>query len=132
MRCLLCNVATNSRLAVNDQVRLQRRSEERTTLNVADTVTQERTSALNVERSGLICGLEGIKTGMTTGMTTGVKTDTKTDTGPTTPTSGAEGGPIRPRSNVVLRNRSLAFTGLFGSGGDPLRKALLSDQKFEP
>ena len=80
MRCLLCNVATNSRLAVNDQVRLQRRSEERTTLNVADTVTQERTSALNVERSGLICGLEGIKTGMTTGMTTGVKTGTKTDT----------------------------------------------------
>ena len=59
-------------------------------------------------------------------------TDTTTDTGPTAPTGGTEGGPIRPGSPVILENRSLAFTGLFGSGGDPLRKALLNDQKFEP
>ena len=59
-------------------------------------------------------------------------TDTTTDTGTTAPTGGTEGGPIRPASPVIQENRSLAFTGLFGSGGDPLRKALLNDQKFEP
>ena len=59
-------------------------------------------------------------------------TDTTTDPGPTAPTGGTAGGLIRPVPPVILENRSLAFTGLFGSGGDPLRTAVLNDQRFEP